>query len=68
MYKVKVENGCRCFLKSGMAELLEFDTEEEAAKEAEKMREKMSSDFCRKHEFSIIEKFGDFSIFVKPSS
>ena len=66
MYKVKVNNACSCFLKSGMAETLEFSTEEEAQKEAEEMLKKMQNYFCKKHEFSMIEKFGDFSIFIKP--
>ncbi|MDQ7045630.1 MAG: hypothetical protein Q9M32_06945 [Sulfurimonas sp.] len=66
MYKVKVQNACSCFLKSGMGELLEFSTEEQAQKEAQKMLEKMQSGFCRKHEFSMSEKFGDFTILTKP--
>jgi nucleoid DNA-binding protein len=68
MYKVKVQNVCRCFLKSGMAEKLEFQTKEEAKQEAEEMIEKMRSSFCQKHEFSISEQFGDFTIYIKPRS
>jgi hypothetical protein len=65
MYKVKVENSCRCFLKSGMAEILEFDREDEAKKEAEAMLEKMNSTFCHKHKFVLNEKFGDYTIFIQ---
>lgn len=65
MYKVKVENVCRCFLKSGMAENLEFDTEEKAKEEAQKMIEKMNSSFCQNHEFSLNEQFGDYTIYIK---
>ena len=65
MYKVKVQNSCSCFLKSGMAEVLEFDTEQEAEKEAQNMLEKMQSNFCKKHNFSLIEQFGDFTIYIK---
>ena len=68
MYKVKVQNTCSCFLKSGMPEILDFSTQEEAQKEAQKMLEKMQSNFCRKHEFTLNEKFGDYSIFIKPRS
>lgn len=66
MHKVKVENSCSCFIKSGLSEVLEFETEEEAVKEANKMLEKMNSTFCKKHEFSLNEQFGDFTIYIRP--
>jgi len=65
-HKVNVQNTCRCFLKSGMAESSEFETLEEAKKEAEYMIGVMNSTFCQKHEFSLKEQFGDFSIYIKP--
>ena len=68
MYKVKVQNTCRCFLKSGMSESSEFETKEQAQKEAEYMINIMRNNFCAKHEFAISEKFGDFTIFIKPRS
>ena len=66
MYKVKVENACRCFFRSGLAESLDFSSQDEAKKEAESMIEKMNSTFCKKHEFALIEQFGDYTIFIKP--
>jgi len=65
-YKVKVQNVCSCFLKSGFGEQSSFDTKEEAKKEAEYMIGIMQSNFCKKHEFSLSEKFGDYTIFIKP--
>jgi len=65
-YKVNVQNACRCFLKSGMAETSEFSTQEEAKKEAEYMIGIMNSTFCQKHTFALSEQFGDFTIFIKP--
>ena len=67
-YKVNVQNTCRCFLKSGMAESQSFDTKEEAQKEAENMMGVMNSTFCNKHEFALNEQFGDYTIFIKPRS
>ena len=64
-YKVKVENGCSCFLKSGLAQVQEFETEEKAKEEAEYILGVMNSTFCHKHEFSLNEQFGDFSIYIK---
>ncbi len=66
MYKVKVENACRCFLKSGFGEVVEFATQEEAKKEAEYMIGVMKSTFCQKHEFAMNEQFGNFTIYIKP--
>ena len=66
MYKVKVQNACSCFLKSGFPETSEFSIQDEAKKEAEYMLGIMKSNFCQKHEFSLSEQFGDFTIFIKP--
>jgi len=66
MYKVNVQNTCRCFIKSGMVESQTFDTKEEAQKEAKQMISKMQSSFCQQHEFALSEMLGDFTIFIKP--
>ena len=66
MYKVKVQNACRCFFKSGFGEESEFTTKDEAKKEAEYMIGIMQSNFCKKHEFALSEQFGDYTIFIKP--
>jgi hypothetical protein len=66
VYKVRVQNPCSCFLKSGFSEVLEFDNKDEAKKEAEYMIKIMKSNFCQKHEFDLNEQFGDFTIFIKP--
>ena len=68
MYKVKVENACRCFLRSGFAETQEFNAKDEAKNEAQSMIKIMESSFCKKHEFSMNEQFGDFTIYIKPRS
>jgi len=65
-YKVKVQNTCRCFLKSGLADIQEFENKDEAKKEAEYMIGVMRSNFCAKHEFDLNEQFGDYTIFIKP--
>jgi hypothetical protein len=66
MYRVKVQNTCSCFLKSGFPESQEFKSKEEAKTEAEYMLRIMKSNFCQKHEFAINEQFDDFTIFIKP--
>lgn len=66
MYKVKVQNVCKCFLKSGMPEEEEFDSKDDAKAQAESMLASMESNFCKKHEFSIKEQFGSYTVFIKP--
>ena len=68
MYKVKVMNTCSCFLKSGLPEVSEFTTENEAKQEAEEMTQRMNTRFCHKHEFALSEKFGDYTISMKMRS
>lgn len=68
MYKIRVQNACSCFFKSGFSEVLEFEDKEEAKKEAEYMIKIMKANFCQKHEFALSEQFGDFTIFIKPRS
>jgi len=65
MYKVTVENACRCFLRDGMSESQEFPTKEEAKEEATSMFERMNQNFCKKHSFEINERFGDYTIVIK---
>jgi hypothetical protein len=66
MYKVNVQNPCSCFVKNGFVASQDFDTKEKAKKEAEYMMKIMKSNFCQKHEFSMSEHLGDFTIYIRP--
>lgn len=66
MYKVTVQNPCSCFIKRGLNDLQDFASKEEAKEEAEALLHQMQTTFCAKHEFSMIEKFGSFTILTKP--
>ena len=66
MYKVTVSMPCSCFVKKGLADLQDFATKEEAKKEAESLLHKMQTTFCAKHEFSMSEQFGSYTILTKP--
>lgn len=66
MYKLTVMNPCSCFVKKGFAQTQDFSTKDEAKKEAEKMLSTMQTNFCQKHDFSMIEQFGDHTIYIKP--
>ncbi len=67
-YKVKVQNTCRCFLKSGLAEVMEYDSKDDAKREAEVVIKHMQDNFCKKHEFVMNEQFGDYTVVIKPRS
>lgn len=65
-YKVKVQNICRCFLKSGLAEVIECNSKDDAKREADLMIKHMQDNFCKKHEFVMNEQFGDYTVIIKP--
>jgi len=66
MYKVNVTSPCSCFIKNGFHDMQDFDTKDEAKKEAESLLHKMQTTFCSKHEFSMSEQFGSYTIYTKP--
>lgn len=68
MYKVNVMNPCSCFVKSGMYETEDFETKEEAKVQADKLMADMQMKFCKKHDFSMMEQFGNCTIYIKPRS
>jgi len=68
MYKVTVMNPCSCFNKNGFVESQNFSKKEDAKAEAEFLIETMQNKFCKKHEFSMIEQFGSYTIYIKPRS
>ena len=68
MYKVNVQNPCSCFVKNGFVTSQEFEKKESAQEEAEYLLKIMKSNFCQKHEFSMSEQFGDYTIYIKPRS
>ena len=67
MYKVNVMSPCSCFIKNGLYDTQDFSTKEEAKSEAESLLKKMQTTFCAKHDFSMSEQFGTYTIYTKPS-
>lgn len=64
MYRVEVQNACRCFLKSGLLESQSFQSKEEAKNEAEYLLGVMESTFCHKHKFTLSELLGNYTIAI----
>lgn len=67
MYRVEVKNPCRCFLRSGMAEMNGFSTLAEAQEAAEAMRQEMVRHFCKKHDFILARSGLGFTITIVPA-
>ena len=68
MYKVTVMNPCSCFIKKGYVDTQDFATKEAAKNEAQYLLDDMERTFCQKHQFSMIEQFGNYTIYIKPKS
>ncbi len=68
MNKVIVEKECSCFKKSDLQNNMEFDSKNEALIKALRMKDKMNQEFCRKHDFLMHEKDGDFIISFAPNN
>ncbi len=62
MYKIIVENKCSCFKKSGLENNLSFDSKDMALIKALRLKDKMNQEFCRKHDFQVMEKNENFII------
>lgn len=66
-YTVEVKNPCRCFLRSGMGERENFESIDEAKAHAEKMVAQMERDFCKKHNFVLVQNILGYTINIVPS-
>ena len=68
MFKVEVQNTCRCFLRDGLPETQEFVKEEDAKNEAESLLKYMQDNFCKKHEFDLQKSFAGYTVYIKSRS
>lgn len=62
IHKIEVMKRCGCFTKSGMSDVYEFKTRDEAFNEVQKLLKAMNNDFCGKHLFTYVELAGNFKI------
>ena len=58
MYKIHIENECRCFKKSAFENDLTFDNKADALMKAKVMECRMNQEFCHTHYFEA-EDMGD---------
>ncbi|NWF65944.1 MAG: hypothetical protein HXX81_00575 [Campylobacterales bacterium] len=57
MYKVIVENPCRCFLRSGLSDEFDFSSPFEAQMKADELKDEMQKNFCKKHSFRVEKSY-----------
>ncbi len=67
MYRVTVQNPCRCFLKDGLPEEQTFSDKEAAKAEAEALLAHMKKNFCKKHAFSMVPFGSEFKLVISES-
>jgi len=62
MHKIIVENQCRCFKESDLESNISMSSKDEALSKAIQMKNHMNQEFCRKHDFQLIEDSENFVI------
>ncbi|RXK13569.1 hypothetical protein CP965_07145 [Halarcobacter mediterraneus] len=62
MHKVVVEQECGCFKRSDLENNLEFTSKDEALSKAIQMKNQMNLEFCKKHDFDLVEQGQNFII------
>lgn len=55
MYTITMEKQCGCFKRSNLAASQSFESKDDALVEAQNMANKMNTEFCKKHNFNVVE-------------
>lgn len=66
MYKLEVKNPCRCFMRSGDADVQYFNSLAEIQEEAQMQLERMQKNYCKKHRFVATHIGGHYVISILP--
>lgn len=66
MHKIIVEDVCGCFKRSDLENNLEINSKDEALSKAIQMKNYMNQEFCKKHEFQLVENTNNFIISFRP--
>lgn len=62
MYKIVIQDRCKCFLDSSLENNIQIESKDEALEKATKIMNTMNETFCKKHSFEIQEMFNNFII------
>ncbi len=64
MFQVNVPQQCGCFRRSGKEASLSFESKDEALMHAQEMVHMMNNEFCKKHNFNVVEDGNQFIILM----
>ena len=64
MYKVTIENACRCSMKDGLPEEQTFSDKDAAKSEAESLLAHMEKNFCKKHTFAMLPSGTGYKVVI----
>ena len=67
MYQVNVPQQCGCFRRSGREASLSFENKDEALMHAQEMVQTMNNEFCKKHNFSVLENGNELIVTMSAS-
>lgn len=67
MFQVNVPQQCGCFRRSGRESSKSFENKDEALMHAQEMVHTMNNEFCKKHNFSVLENGKEFIITMSAS-
>ena len=62
MYKILIQDKCKCFLNSNLNGSFEFSSKDDALFKAIEIKNIMNKTFCKKHNFQIQEIFNNLVI------
>lgn len=68
MFQVSVPQQCGCFRRSGKEALTSFENKDDALLYAQELAHEMNNEFCKKHNFSVLEEGKDFIIIMAASN
>jgi len=67
MFQVSVPQQCGCFRRSGREAITNFENKDDALLHAQEMAKTMNSEFCKKHNFNVLEEGSQFIITMSAS-
>lgn len=62
MHKIIIQKECGCFKRSNLQNNQVIESKDEALTKAIEIKNKMNDEFCKKHEFDLVEFQNDFII------
>lgn len=62
MFKIVIANQCGCYKRSDIQNNQTFTSKDDALMKAIEIKDKMNTEFCKKHTFEVQEIYNNFMI------